>query len=42
MPDKGHAAQLLYAVWAELGVAKREAFTTLRSLDSDLAPIRNN
>jgi transketolase len=34
--SKGHAAPLLYAVWAELGVVPREALTTLRSLDSDL------
>jgi transketolase len=34
--SKGHAAPLLYAVWAELGVLKREELTTLRELDSDL------
>jgi len=34
--SKGHAAPLLYAVWAELGVVKREELTTLRELTSDL------
>jgi transketolase len=34
--SKGHAAPLLYAVWAEPGVVPRAALTTLRSLDSDL------
>jgi transketolase len=34
--SKGHAAPLLYAAWAELGVVPRAALTTLRSLDSDL------
>lgn len=34
--SKGHAAPLLYAVWAELGVVKREELTRLRSLASDL------
>ena len=34
--SKGHAAPLLYAVWAELGVVKREELVRLRSLDSDL------
>ncbi len=34
--SKGHAAPLLYAAWAELGVVPREALTTLRALDSDL------
>jgi transketolase len=34
--SKGHAAPLLYAVWAELGVLKREELTTLRELSSDL------
>lgn len=34
--SKGHAAPLLYAAWAELGVIPREALTTLRGLDSDL------
>src|SRR5439155_11629763 len=30
--SKGHAAPLLYAVWAELGILKREELTTLREL----------
>ena len=34
--SKGHAAPLLYAVWAELGAIKREELTTLRDIDSDL------
>jgi transketolase len=34
--SKGHAAPLLYAAWAELGVVPRESLTTLRALDSDL------
>ncbi|HET7340117.1 MAG TPA: transketolase [Methylomirabilota bacterium] len=34
--SKGHAAPLLYAVWAELGIVKRQELTTLRELDSDL------
>ena len=34
--SKGHAAPLLYAAWAELGVVPREALTSLRALDSDL------
>jgi len=34
--SKGHAAPLLYAVWAELGVLQRADLTTLRGLDSDL------
>jgi transketolase len=34
--SKGHAAPLLYAVWAELGVVAREQLTRLRSLESDL------
>jgi len=34
--SKGHAAPLLYAVWAELGILKREELTTLRELSSDL------
>jgi transketolase len=34
--SKGHAAPVLYAVWAELGVVRREDLTRLRSLDSDL------
>ena len=34
--SKGHAAPLLYAVWAELGAIEREELTRLRDLDSDL------
>jgi transketolase len=34
--SKGHAAPVLYAAWAEIGVLKREQLTTLRKLDSDL------
>jgi len=34
--SKGHAAPVLYAAWAELGVLKREELTTLRELTSDL------
>jgi transketolase len=34
--SKGHAAPLLYAAWAELGVVPRQALTTLRAIDSDL------
>lgn len=34
--SKGHAAPLLYAVWAELGVLKRDDLLTLRDLASDL------
>jgi transketolase len=34
--SKGHAAPLLYAVWAEVGLLKREQLTTLREIDSDL------
>lgn len=34
--SKGHAAPLLYAVWAEVGLLKREELLTLRRLDSDL------
>src|SRR5882724_1593225 len=34
--SKGHAAPLLYAAWAELGVIPREKLTTLRELGSDL------
>jgi len=34
--SKGHAAPLLYAAWAEVGVLQREQLTTLRQLDSDL------
>ena len=34
--SKGHAAPLLYAVWAEAGIVSREATLTLRELSSDL------
>lgn len=34
--SKGHAAPLLYAVWAELGGVRRDELTRLRSLESDL------
>jgi transketolase len=34
--SKGHAAPLLYAVWAELGLFPREHLNTLRELSSDL------
>src|SRR5580698_9811076 len=34
--SKGHAAPLLYSVWAELGLFPREHLTTLRELNSDL------
>jgi transketolase len=34
--SKGHAAPLLYAVWAELGLLKRDDLLTLRDLASDL------
>ena len=34
--SKGHAAPLLYSVWAELGLFPREHLNTLRRLDSDL------
>ena len=34
--SKGHAAPLLYAVWAELGLFPREHLKTLRELSSDL------
>ncbi len=34
--SKGHAAPLLYSVWAELGLFPREHLTTLRELSSDL------
>jgi transketolase len=34
--SKGHAAPLLYAAWAEVGLLQREQLTTLRQLDSDL------
>ena len=34
--SKGHAAPILYAAWAEVGLFKREDLLTLRRLDSDL------
>ena len=34
--SKGHAAPVLYAVWAEVGFLKREDLLTLRRIDSDL------
>jgi len=34
--SRGHAAPLLYAAWAAVGVIPREALVTLRQLDSDL------
>lgn len=34
--SKGHAAPVLYAVWAELGLFTREHLLTLRRIDSDL------
>ena len=34
--SKGHAAPLLYAAWAELGLFPREHLNTLRELNSDL------
>jgi transketolase len=34
--SKGHAAPLLYSVWAELGLFPREHLNTLRELSSDL------
>jgi transketolase len=34
--SKGHAAPLLYAAWAEVGIVSREATMTLRELTSDL------
>ncbi|MGH9490349.1 MAG: transketolase [Terriglobales bacterium] len=34
--SKGHAAPVLYAVWAELGYIPREHLLTLRKFDSDL------
>lgn len=34
--SKGHAAPLLYAAWAALGVLKRDDLLTLRNLESDL------
>ena len=34
--SKGHAAPLLYAVWAELGAFPVEDLNKLRRIDSDL------
>jgi transketolase len=34
--SKGHAAPILYAVWAEAGLVPREALATLREIGSDL------
>jgi transketolase len=34
--SKGHAAPVLYAAWAEVGLLKRDDLLTLRRLDSDL------
>jgi len=34
--SKGHAAPILYAAWAEVGIIPREQVLTLRKLDSDL------
>jgi transketolase len=34
--SKGHAAPLLYSIWAELGLFPREKLATLRELSSDL------
>ncbi len=34
--SKGHAAPILYAAWAELGIIDRASLLTLRRLDSDL------
>jgi transketolase len=34
--SKGHAAPVLYAAWAEIGVIARDTLTTLRQVDSDL------
>ena len=34
--SKGHAAPLLYAAWAEVGIVSRESTLTLRELTSDL------
>lgn len=34
--SKGHAAPVLYSVWAELGLFPREHLLTLRKIDSDL------
>ena len=34
--SKGHAAPILYAAWAEVGIISRDALLTLRRVDSDL------
>jgi transketolase len=34
--SKGHAAPVLYAAWAEVGIIRREDLLTLRRFDSDL------
>ena len=34
--SKGHAAPLLYAAWAEVGIISRDDLLTLRQFDSDL------
>jgi transketolase len=34
--SKGHAAPILYAAWAEVGLIPRDALLSLRRLDSDL------
>jgi len=34
--SKGHAAPILYAAWAEVGLLKRDELLTLRRFDSDL------
>ena len=34
--SKGHAAPILYAAWAELGIISREDLLDLRKIDSDL------
>lgn len=34
--SKGHAAPLLYAAWAEVGIVSHDATLTLREFDSDL------
>ena len=34
--SKGHAAPILYAAWAELGIVSREDLLDLRKIDSDL------
>src|SRR5204862_4553846 len=34
--SKGHAAPVLYAAWAEVGLLKRDDLLTLRRFDSDL------